>query len=142
MRGLVDPRSLFPTSMLTKPPHPSPSGPPSPPRGEGYLARPGSLIIGDQQVDLSASRSLPGRHNAQNAAFAYAAARAVGVSHDQAVAGLLSFPGLAHRMEAVGRLGEGMGPQTQWCLGTPRGFPFVSLTRLTPMREMTQTMMR
>ena len=87
-------------------PHPSPSGPPSPPRGEGYLARPGSLIIGDQQVDLSASRSLPGRHNAQNAAFAYAAARAVGVSHEQAVAGLLTFPGLAHRMEAVGRLGE------------------------------------
>ena len=53
-------------------PHPSPSGPPSPPRGEGYLARPGSLIIGDQQVDLSASRSLPGRHNAQNAAAATA----------------------------------------------------------------------
>ena len=86
--------------------HPSPSDPPTPPRGEGYLARPGSLIIGDQQVDLSAARSLPGRHNAQNAAFAYAAARAVGVSHEQAVEGLLTFPGLAHRMEAVGRLGE------------------------------------
>ena len=28
------------------------------------------------------------------------------MSHDQAVAGLLSFPGLAHRMEAVGSLGE------------------------------------
>jgi UDP-N-acetylmuramoylalanine--D-glutamate ligase len=27
-----------------------------------------------------AARSLPGRHNAQNAAFAYAAARALGVS--------------------------------------------------------------
>ncbi|WP_420480156.1 Mur ligase family protein [Brevundimonas sp. FT23028] len=57
-------------------------------------------------ADLSAARSLPGRHNAQNAAFAYAAARAVGVSHEQAVEGLLSFPGLAHRMETVGTLGK------------------------------------
>jgi len=56
-------------------------------------------------ADLTAARSLPGRHNAQNAAFAYATARALGVSHEAAVEGLLSFPGLAHRMEAVGRLG-------------------------------------
>lgn len=56
-------------------------------------------------ADLSAARSLPGRHNAQNAAFAYAAARALGVSHDAAVKGLLTFPGLAHRMEAVGHIG-------------------------------------
>ncbi|RZJ36321.1 MAG: UDP-N-acetylmuramoyl-L-alanine--D-glutamate ligase, partial [Brevundimonas sp.] len=33
----------------------------------------------DGEVDLTAARSLLGRHNAQNAAFAYAAARAVGV---------------------------------------------------------------
>jgi UDP-N-acetylmuramoylalanine--D-glutamate ligase len=57
-------------------------------------------------ADLTVARSLPGRHNAQNAAFAYAAARALGVSHDDAVAGLLSFPGLAHRMETVGVLGD------------------------------------
>jgi UDP-N-acetylmuramoylalanine--D-glutamate ligase len=57
-------------------------------------------------VDLTPARSLAGRHNAQNAAFAYAAARALGVEHDVAVAGLLSFPGLAHRMEPVGRLGK------------------------------------
>lgn len=56
-------------------------------------------------ADLRNARSLPGRHNAQNAAFAYAAARALGVSHDAAVEGLMTFPGLAHRMEAVGRLG-------------------------------------
>ncbi|MFZ4165859.1 UDP-N-acetylmuramoyl-L-alanine--D-glutamate ligase [Brevundimonas sp. NPDC058933] len=56
-------------------------------------------------ADLTKARSLPGRHNAQNAAFAYAAARALGVSHDAAVEGLMTFPGLAHRMEAVGRLG-------------------------------------
>jgi UDP-N-acetylmuramoylalanine--D-glutamate ligase len=57
-------------------------------------------------LDLCPARSLPGRHNAQNAAFAYAAARALGVSHDATVEGLLSFPGLAHRMETVGTLGR------------------------------------
>ncbi|WP_295206872.1 UDP-N-acetylmuramoyl-L-alanine--D-glutamate ligase [uncultured Brevundimonas sp.] len=82
------------------------SSSPSPPRGEGYVALPGAILESDQVIaDLSTARSLPGRHNAQNAAFAYATARALGVSHDAAVAGLLSFPGLAHRMEAVGRLG-------------------------------------
>ncbi|MNK16484.1 UDP-N-acetylmuramoylalanine--D-glutamate ligase [compost metagenome] len=72
----------------------------------GIEAAPGVLTAdGDVLADLSAARSLPGRHNAQNAAFAYAAARALGVSHEAAVEGLLTFPGLAHRMEAVGRLG-------------------------------------
>ena len=64
------------------------------------------LTADGETIDLSAARSLPGRHNAQNAAFAYAAARAVGVSHDAAVEGLMTFPGLAHRMEEVGRLGK------------------------------------
>ena len=72
----------------------------------GIEAEPGALLVdGEVLADLSAARSLPGRHNAQNAAFAYAAARALGVSHDAAIEGLLTFPGLAHRMEAVGRLG-------------------------------------
>ena len=66
----------------------------------------GRLSVGDEQIDLSRARSLAGRHNAQNAAFAYAAARALGVPHDKAVEGLLTFPGLAHRMEEVGRLGR------------------------------------
>ena len=66
----------------------------------------GRLALNDVAVDLSAARSLPGRHNAQNAAFAYAAARALGVSHGAAVEGLLTFPGLAHRMEEVARLGR------------------------------------
>jgi UDP-N-acetylmuramoylalanine--D-glutamate ligase len=67
----------------------------------------GSLVVpGQGAIDLSQARSLPGRHNAQNAAFAYAAARALGVSHDTAVQGLLTFPGLAHRMEHVATLGR------------------------------------
>ena len=73
---------------------------------EGWRAAPGLLLTGEREIDLSQARSLPGRHNAQNAAFAYATALALGLSHDQALSGIVSFPGLAHRMEAVGRLGS------------------------------------
>jgi UDP-N-acetylmuramoylalanine--D-glutamate ligase len=47
--------------------------------------------------------SLRGLHNAQNAACAVGAALALGVSADAIQAGLVSFPGLTHRMEQVGR---------------------------------------
>ncbi|MBB5048195.1 UDP-N-acetylmuramoylalanine--D-glutamate ligase [Rhodopseudomonas rhenobacensis] len=50
--------------------------------------------------------SLRGAHNAQNAAAAAAAVLALGVSRDVLQQGLRSFPGLAHRMEQVGRQGE------------------------------------
>ncbi len=55
-------------------------------------------------ADLTAARSLPGRHNWQNAAAAYAAVRALGVPAQDAIDGLLSFPGLAHRMETIGTI--------------------------------------
>jgi len=47
--------------------------------------------------------SLRGLHNAQNAACATAAALALGLAPAQIQAGLCSFPGLAHRMEELGR---------------------------------------
>src|SRR4051812_28900876 len=50
--------------------------------------------------------SLRGLHNAQNAACAAAAALALGVSREVLQKGLRSFPGLAHRMEQVGRAGN------------------------------------
>jgi UDP-N-acetylmuramoylalanine--D-glutamate ligase len=50
--------------------------------------------------------SLRGQHNAQNAACASACALALGVSKEVLQDGLRSFPGLAHRMEQVGRLGQ------------------------------------
>jgi UDP-N-acetylmuramoylalanine--D-glutamate ligase len=50
--------------------------------------------------------SLRGLHNAQNAACAAACALALGVSTDVLQNALRSFPGLAHRMEQVGRLGH------------------------------------
>src|SRR6201991_54236 len=50
--------------------------------------------------------SLRGLHNAQNAACAAACTLALGVGSDVLQNGLRSFPGLAHRMEQVGRLGQ------------------------------------
>ncbi len=47
--------------------------------------------------------SLRGMHNAQNAACAAGAALALGLSAQAIQRGLASFPGLAHRMEEVGR---------------------------------------
>jgi UDP-N-acetylmuramoylalanine--D-glutamate ligase len=56
-------------------------------------------------MDLKPVTSLPGRHNGQNAAAAYAAARAAGVPEDQVCAAIRSFPGLAHRQQRVGDVG-------------------------------------
>jgi UDP-N-acetylmuramoylalanine--D-glutamate ligase len=50
--------------------------------------------------------SLRGLHNAQNAACAAGAALALGLGAGTIQDGLVSFPGLAHRMEQVGRKGK------------------------------------
>ena len=52
-------------------------------------------------ADLAAIPTLPGRHNWQNAAAAYATARSIGVHRPVIAACLRSFPGLAHRQELV-----------------------------------------
>ncbi|CAN5184500.1 UDP-N-acetylmuramoyl-L-alanine--D-glutamate ligase [soil metagenome] len=79
--------------------------------GRGVYALQGVLYdaTGERVVevaDLLRAPGLPGRHNWQNAAAAYAAARALGVSVEDAAAGLITFPGLAHRMETVGQIGK------------------------------------
>ncbi|RRN62071.1 UDP-N-acetylmuramoyl-L-alanine--D-glutamate ligase [Caulobacter sp. 602-1] len=79
--------------------------------GRGVYALQGVLYdaTGERVVemaDLLRARSLPGRHNWQNAAAAYAAARAIGIPAHDAVEGLMTFPGLAHRMETVGKIGK------------------------------------
>ncbi|MEQ9504671.1 MAG: UDP-N-acetylmuramoyl-L-alanine--D-glutamate ligase [Hyphomonas sp.] len=48
--------------------------------------------------------ALQGRHNFQNAAAAYAACRTLGLDPATIMAGLKTFPGLAHRMENVGEI--------------------------------------
>ena len=50
--------------------------------------------------------SLRGAHNAQNAACASGAALALGVTPAVIQQGLRTFPGLAHRMEEIGRKGR------------------------------------
>ncbi|HTZ03883.1 MAG TPA: UDP-N-acetylmuramoyl-L-alanine--D-glutamate ligase [Xanthobacteraceae bacterium] len=57
-------------------------------------------------AELGGVGSLRGVHNAQNAACAAAAALALGLSPSAIQSGLRSFPGLAHRMEEVGRRGR------------------------------------
>jgi len=52
-------------------------------------------------ADLRRVPTLQGAHNWQNAAAAYATARALGAETEAAAAGLGSFAGLAHRMEPV-----------------------------------------
>lgn len=57
-------------------------------------------------LPLAGIGSLRGAHNAQNAAAAFAAARALGLAPEVIAAGIRSFPGLAHRMEQVRTIGD------------------------------------
>jgi len=52
-------------------------------------------------IDLREVPTLPGVHNWQNAAAAYAACRAIGVDAPVIAACLRSFPGLPHRQELI-----------------------------------------
>lgn len=67
----------------------------------------GPLLRDDHGViaDLAACPTLPGAHNAQNAAAASAMALALGLPRTALAAGLASYPGLPHRQELVGRIG-------------------------------------
>ena len=55
--------------------------------------------------DLRGIPTLPGSHNWQNAAAAYAVARAIGIPPDTISAALVRYPGLPHRMEQVAVMG-------------------------------------
>jgi UDP-N-acetylmuramoylalanine--D-glutamate ligase len=72
--------------------------------GERILEATGGTAL--EVAELGNVGSLRGRHNAQNAACAVAAALALGIDRRSIQAGLRSFPGLPHRMEEVGRKGR------------------------------------
>ncbi|MGA2636133.1 UDP-N-acetylmuramoyl-L-alanine--D-glutamate ligase [Methylocella sp.] len=57
-------------------------------------------------ADLAGIASLRGAHNGQNAAAAVAALGPLGLDSARVAKGLASFPGLAHRLEEVGRRGK------------------------------------
>lgn len=78
------------------------------------FASEGIFLEGDSLVDMERGQrrfslslagigSLRGAHNAQNAAAAYAAAKAFGLEPAAIHYAMRSFPGLHHRMEEVGR---------------------------------------
>lgn len=78
---------------------------------EGLYAEGASLIqvrggTKKQIISLDGVGSLRGQHNAQNALAAVAACLKVGLKVEEIQAGIESFPGLAHRMEQVGRKGK------------------------------------
>jgi UDP-N-acetylmuramoylalanine--D-glutamate ligase len=78
------------------------------PLREGYFAE-GSCIYraaagkAHPVAQLAGIGSLRGAHNAQNAACAVAACVALGLGLPAIQKGLISFPGLAHRMQPIGR---------------------------------------
>jgi UDP-N-acetylmuramoylalanine--D-glutamate ligase len=79
----------------------------------GHNAAPGGVYVsggvltddsegrGTPALDLGDVPSLPGGHNGQNAAAAYAACKTLGVQSPVVAACIRSFPGLPHRQELV-----------------------------------------
>jgi UDP-N-acetylmuramoylalanine--D-glutamate ligase len=59
-----------------------------------------------QVMNLTNAPNLPGAHNWQNAALAYAAVKAFVRDTRSIMGAIASFPGLAHRIEDVGRIGK------------------------------------
>jgi len=77
------------------------------PDANSFVDGSGRLALQDGALhDLSALPALRGAHNWQNAACAFAAARALGVDDQAILKAMADFPGLAHRMEIVGRRGR------------------------------------
>jgi UDP-N-acetylmuramoylalanine--D-glutamate ligase len=73
----------------------------------GISFRAGMLVDADgYSADFSDVPTLPGDHNAQNAACAWAACRWLRVMREEIVAGLKSYPGLPHRQERVASVGN------------------------------------
>ncbi len=74
--------------------------------GQSHIYRIGAAGEAEEVADLTGIGSLRGVHNAQNAMAAFAACSALGLDDETIRKGLRSFPGLAHRMEEIGRKGK------------------------------------
>ncbi|MCW0233298.1 MAG: UDP-N-acetylmuramoyl-L-alanine--D-glutamate ligase [Ferrovibrio sp.] len=71
---------------------------------QGVSAIDGMLYENGTPVFALDFPALPGAHNGQNIAAAYAAARAAGLDAETIHAGIASFPGLKHRLQRVGSI--------------------------------------
>ncbi|HEY7609580.1 MAG TPA: UDP-N-acetylmuramoyl-L-alanine--D-glutamate ligase [Alphaproteobacteria bacterium] len=75
--------------------------------GPGMVGAEGTKLVDRSEgaarvvLDLKEAQDLPGRHNAQNAAAAYAATRALGVAPAAIAAAMISYRSLPHRLERV-----------------------------------------
>ena len=58
----------------------------------------------EHPVDIRTAKALPGRHNHQNIAAAYAACRALGLDPSDILSAIETFPGLPHRLENIGAI--------------------------------------
>lgn len=73
----------------------------------GGVSAAGGMLVDDLEgenisvLDLGCIKTLPGQHNWQNAAAAFAAARALGLTAKDIAAAIATYPGLAHRQEIV-----------------------------------------
>ncbi|HYD07160.1 MAG TPA: UDP-N-acetylmuramoyl-L-alanine--D-glutamate ligase [Reyranella sp.] len=77
------------------------------PIAAGMSFRAGKLIDADGYLaDFADVPTLPGDHNAQNAACAWAACRWLEISREAILEGLKTYPGLPHRQERVAALGK------------------------------------
>ena len=79
--------------------------------GRGVFAVDGALYDAwgsraSRAMDLSLATHLPGAHNWQNAALAFAATKPFVKDTRSIIQAIASFPGLAHRIEDVGRVGK------------------------------------
>jgi UDP-N-acetylmuramoylalanine--D-glutamate ligase len=59
------------------------------------------ILHGNESAQQAAWPTLPGPHNAQNAAAATSVCEVLGLSRDQIEEGLRTYPGLPHRMERI-----------------------------------------
>jgi UDP-N-acetylmuramoylalanine--D-glutamate ligase len=72
-----------------------------------YVDATGALFEdGKNGATFAGLPTLRGQHNWQNAAVAWAAARALGLYGGIILSAMQSFPGLAHRMEVIGKRGS------------------------------------
>lgn len=71
---------------------------------QGVSAVNGQLHENGQVVFALDFPALPGAHNGQNIAAAFAAARAAGLDAETIRAGIANFPGLKHRLQRVGSI--------------------------------------
>jgi len=110
--GVDDPHGAAIFTALT-----SNGGPPCVPvsvgkvLGRGHFVLDGVLYDAQSEraarvMDLKTAEHLPGAHNWQNAALAYAAAKPYAKDARVIASAIANFPGLAHRIEEVGRIGK------------------------------------